>query len=153
MEQPWSGRSGSIEQLDTGLCICTDRMRGRTLLRFQCRTFSPFPLVFTISLSRSCGLPYLVQSWRVGEWLCCFILWMDTIWGWILFLPLALEKLQLETSQPQNESQLLSVLLCNFRAKEMGVFQLALAHVNYTNICTLRTLCMVWLSSEVDFVR
>lgn len=43
------------------------RVRGRTLLRVQCRPFSPFPLVFTISLPRSCGLPYLVQSWRAGE--------------------------------------------------------------------------------------
>lgn len=129
-------RSGSIVQLDTGLCVCTDRMRGRTLLRVQCRTFSPFPLVFTISLPRSCGLPYLVQSWSVGEWQCCFILWMGTIWGWILFLLLPLKKLQLETSQPQSESVTISVLR-NFGVKEMAVFQLALVYANYANIYAL----------------
>lgn len=41
------------------------------------------------------------------------------------------------------ESVTISVLLCNFRVKEMAVFQLALDHVSYANICTLRTLCMV----------
>lgn len=54
------------------------RMRGRTVYLHRqdekqdpaqslVQTFSPFPLAFTISLPRSCGLPYLVQSWSAGE--------------------------------------------------------------------------------------
>lgn len=56
-------------------------------------------------------------------------------------------------SLTMRESVTISVSLCNFRVKEMAVFQIALAHVNYANTCTLRTLCVIWLSSEVDFVQ
>lgn len=144
-------RSGSIVGLGTGLCICTARMRGRTLPRVQCRTFSAFPHAFTISLPRSCGLPYLVQSWSAGEWLCCSILWMDTIWGRILFLPLALKELQLETSQPQNERDCYYLgVIMSFQSEGNGSLS---ACSSSANAYTLRTLCMVSLSSEMDFVQ